>query len=106
MLGKNRKSDTSAIIDITKATSTGYHYVVIADIAKRKLDKIIDDALDNFWRLRWEHRKPFYKFGVEAVQFQCYFAEIMWQRVVVHRCGVRRPIIRLRNSVVRRRLCE
>jgi len=35
-LGKNRKSDTSAIIGIAKDTSSGYLYVVIADIAKRK----------------------------------------------------------------------
>ncbi len=51
-LGKNRKSDTSAIIGIAKDTSSGYLYVVIADIAKRKPDKIIDDALDDSRRLR------------------------------------------------------
>lgn len=95
-LGKNRKSDTSAIIGIAKDTSSGYLYVVIADIAKRKPDKIIDDALDDSRRLRREYKKPFYKFGVEAVQFQYYFAEIMRQRAA--ECGEYLPIEEI-NSV-------
>ena len=95
-LGKNRKSDTSAIIGLAKDTSTGYLYVVIADIAKRKPDKIIDDALDDSRRLRREYKKPFYKFGVEAVQFQYYFAEIMRQRSA--ECGEYLPIEEI-NSV-------
>ena len=95
-LGKNRKSDTSAIIGLAKDTSSGYLYVVIADIAKRKPDKIIDDALDDSRRLRREYKKPFYKFGVEAVQFQYYFAEIMRQRAA--ECGEYLPIEEI-NSV-------
>jgi len=79
-LGKNRKSDTSAIIGIAKDTSTGYMYVVIADIAKRKPDKIIEDAIEASRRLKREYKKPLYKFGVETVQFQYYFAEIMRQK--------------------------
>lgn len=79
-LGKNKKSDTSAIIALAKDTSTGYIYVVIADIAKRKPDKIIDDAIDASQRLKRDYKRPFYKFGVETVQFQYYFAEIMRQR--------------------------
>lgn len=76
-LGKNRKSDTSAIIAVAKDTSTGYMYVVIADIAKRKPDKIIEDAIEASRRLKREYKKPLYKFGVETVQFQYYFAEII-----------------------------
>ena len=79
-LGKNRKSDTSAIFGIAKDTSTGYMYVVIADIAKRKPDKIIEDAIEASRRLKREYKKPLYKFGVETVQFQYYFAEIMRQK--------------------------
>lgn len=79
-LGKNKKADTSAIIVLAKDTSTGYLYVLIADIEKRHPDKIIDDVLAASQRLRQEHRKPLYKFGVEAVQFQNYFAEVMAKR--------------------------
>ncbi len=67
-LGKNRKSDTSAIIAVAKDTSTGYMYVVIADIAKRKPDKIIEDAIEASRRLKREYKKPLYKFGVETVR--------------------------------------
>lgn len=56
-LGKNRKSDTSAIIGIAKDTSTGYMYVVIADIAKRKPDKIIEDAIEASRRLKREYQE-------------------------------------------------
>lgn len=79
-LGKNKKSDTSSIIALAKDTQTGYLYVVIADIAKRKPDQIIEDALDASRRLQREYKRPYYKFGVETVQFQYYFAEIMRQR--------------------------
>lgn len=79
-LGKNRKSDTSAIIVLAKDTATGYLYVVIADIAKRKPDKIIEDAIEASRRLKRDYKKPLYKFGVETVQFQYYFAEIMRQK--------------------------
>ena len=79
-LGENKKSDTSSIIALAKDTQTGYLYVVIADIAKRKPDQIIEDALDASRRLQREYKRPYYKFGVETVQFQYYFAEIMRQR--------------------------
>ena len=69
-LGKNRKSDTSSIFAIAKDTSTGYLYVVIADIAKRKPDQIIEDALEASRRLKRDFKRPYYKFGVETVQFQ------------------------------------
>lgn len=79
-LGKNKKSDTSSIFAVAKDTSTGYLYVIIADIAKRKPDKIIEDALDASRRLKRDFKRPYYKFGVETVQFQYYFAEIMRQK--------------------------
>ena len=79
-LGKNRKADTSSIIALAKDTVTGYLYVVIADIDRRKPDQIIEDALESSRRLEREYKRPYYKFGVETVQFQYYFAEIMRQR--------------------------
>ena len=79
-LGKNKKSDTSSIFALAKDLSTGYIYVVIADISKRKPDQIIADAIENSRRLQRDYKRPYYKFGVETVQFQYYFAEIMRQK--------------------------
>lgn len=79
-LGKNKKSDTSSIFALAKDTQTGFLYILIADIEKRKPDKIIDDALEASRRLKREFKRPYYQFGVETVQFQYYFAEIMRQR--------------------------
>lgn len=79
-MGKNKKSDTSAIIMVAKDLKTGYLYVVVASVEKRRPDVIIDDALEISKRLKRDYHKGFYKFGVETVQFQAYFAEIMRQR--------------------------
>lgn len=79
-LGKNKKSDTSSIFALAKDTSTGYIYVLIADIAKRKPDQIIEDAIEASRRLKRDYKRPYYQFGVETVQFQYYFAEIMRQK--------------------------
>lgn len=79
-LGKNKKSDTSSIFALAKDTITGYMYIIIADIEKRKPDKIIEDAIEASRRLQRDYKRPYYKFGVETVQFQYYFAEIMRQR--------------------------
>lgn len=79
-LGKNKKSDTSSIFALAKDTGTGYLYVVIADIAKRKPDQIIEDALEASRRLKRDYKRPYFRFGVETVQFQYYFAEIMRQK--------------------------
>lgn len=79
-LGKNKKSDTSSIFALAKDTLTGYIYILIADIEKRKPDKIIEDAIEASRRLKREYKRPYYQFGVETVQFQYYFAEIMRQK--------------------------
>lgn len=76
-LGKNKKSDTSSIINLALSTKTGYMYVVDASIEKRKPDVIIDDVFEMNRRLKRDYRKGFYKFGVEVVQFQYYFKEVM-----------------------------
>lgn len=95
-LGKNKKSDTSSIFAIAKDLQTGYMYVVIADIAKRKPDQIIEDAIENSRRLKRDYKRPYYQFGVETVQFQYYFAEIMRQKSA--EAGEFLPIVEI-NSV-------
>lgn len=79
-LGKNKKSDTSAIIVVAKDTRTGYMYVLIASVERRTPDIIITDAIETSKRLKIEHRKGLFKFGVETVQFQYFFKDVMIQR--------------------------
>lgn len=76
-LGKNKKSDTSAIILLALDTVTGYMYIVEADIEKRKPDVIIEDAIEMNRRCKRDCKKPIYKFGVEVVQFQQFFKDIL-----------------------------
>lgn len=95
-LGKNKKSDTSSIFALAKDTSTGYIYVLIADITKRKPDQIIEDAIEASRRLKRDYKRPYYQFGVETVQFQYYFAEIMRQKSAA--IGEYLPIVEI-NSV-------
>lgn len=79
-LGKNKRSDTSAIIVIAKDTRTGYMYILIASVERRTPDVIITDAIETSKRLKIEHRKGLFKFGVETVQFQYFFKDVMAQR--------------------------
>lgn len=76
-LGKNKKSDTSSIINLALSTKTGYMYVVDASVERRKPDVIIDDVFEMNRRLKRDYKKGFYKFGVEVVQFQYFFKEVM-----------------------------
>ncbi len=79
-LGKNKKADTSAIIVIALDTVTGYLYVLIASVERRLPDVIIEDAIETSRRLKIEYNKGLFKFGVETVQFQYFFKEVMVQR--------------------------
>lgn len=81
-LGKNKKSDTSSIIALAKSLKTGYMYIVEASIEKRKPDVIIDDAIEMSKRMKRDLKKPFFKFGVETVQFQYYFKDVMAKKSV------------------------
>lgn len=76
-LGKSKKADTSSIINLALSTKTGYMYVVDASVERRKPDVIIDDVFEMSRRLKRDYRKGFYKFGVEVVQFQYFFKEVM-----------------------------
>lgn len=81
-LGKNKKSDTSSIINLALSLSTGYMYVVDASVEKRKPDVIIDDVIEMSRRLKRDYKKGFFKFGVEIVQFQYFFKEVMAKKSV------------------------
>lgn len=74
-LGKNKKSDYSAIITIAKQKATGYMYVIDADVMRRHPDKIIMDVLEKERWLRKTFGKGFTKFGCETVQFQWFLKE-------------------------------
>lgn len=78
-LGKNKKSDTSAIINLAVDLYSGYLYIEMAGIEKRKPDQIIKDIFEANRRLKRDYGKGFYKFGVETVQFQYFFKEVMAQ---------------------------
>lgn len=81
-LGKNKKSDTSSIINLALSLSTGYMYVADASVEKRKPDVIIDDVIEMSRRLKRDYKKGFFKFGVEIVQFQYFFKEVMAKKSV------------------------
>lgn len=74
-LGKNKKSDYSAIITIAKQKATGYMYVLDADVMRRHPDKIISDILEKERWLRKSFGKGYSKFGCETVQFQWFLKE-------------------------------
>lgn len=95
-LGKNKKSDTSAIIGLATDTKTGYMYVVDASIEKRHPDVIIDDAIDMSRRYKKDYSRSFRKFGVETVQFQWYFKEVLAQKSAQE--GVYLPIEEIQSS--------
>lgn len=74
-LGKNNRSDYSAIITLAKQDSTGYLFVADADIDRRHPDKIIEDCLEKEKWLRRTYGRGYKKFGCETNQFQWYLKE-------------------------------
>lgn len=96
-LGKNKKSDTSSIINLALSLKTGYMYVVEASVEKRKPDVIIDDVIEMSKRNKRDLTKGFYKFGVETVQFQYFFKEIMVDRA--RKTGEYIPVEEIQSSV-------
>ena len=76
-LGKNKKADPSTIIDLALDLTTGYMYVLGASVEKRKPDVIIDDVIETHRRYKRDLKKGYYKFGVETVQFQYFFKDVM-----------------------------
>lgn len=96
-LGKNKKSDTSSIINLAISTKTGYMYVADASVEKRKPDIIIEDIFEMNRRLKKDYHKGFYKFGVEVVQFQFYFKEVMAAKSV--ELGEYLPIVEIQSII-------
>lgn len=96
-LGKNKKSDTSSIINLALNLTTGYMYVADASIEKRKPDIIIEDIFEMSRRFKRDYGAGFYRFGVETVQFQYYFKEVMAARSA--ETGEYLPIDEITNTV-------
>lgn len=96
-LGKNKKSDTSSIFNLALSTKTGYMYVVEASIEKRKADVIIDDIFEMNRRAKKDYKKGFYKFGIETVQFQYFFKEVVAAKSA--ELGEYLPIEEMQSSV-------
>ena len=95
-LGKNKKSDTSAIIGLATDMKTGYMYVVDASIEKRHPDVIIDDVIDMSRRYKKDYGRSFRKIGIETVQFQWYFKEVLAQKSAQE--GVYLPIEEIQSN--------
>lgn len=76
---KTRDGDPSAIIALAKDMYTGYMYVLEASVERRKPDQIITDILEMSKRMKLDYKKPFYQFGVEVVQFQAFFKDVLME---------------------------
>lgn len=76
-LGKNKKADTSSIIDLALDISTGYMYVLGASVERRKPSAIIMDIIETHRRYLRDYKKGYYRFGVETVQFQYFFKDVL-----------------------------
>lgn len=74
-LGKSKKSDFSAIITIARAKSSGYMYVMDADIERRVPSLIIDAVLGKAVWLQKNFGKRYRLFGVEVNQFQSFLKD-------------------------------
>ena len=74
-LGRTKRSDPSAIITLAKHRTTGYMYVVDADIMRRHPDMIITDILEKERWLRKTYGRGYKKFGAEVNQFQWFLKE-------------------------------
>ena len=74
-LGKTKRSDLSAIVTLAKHRSSGYMYVVDADIERRHPDRIIADVLAKERWLRASFGHGYRKLGAETNQFQWFLKE-------------------------------
>lgn len=74
-LGKSKKSDFSAILTLAKHKTSGYLYVLDADIERRHPDRIITDVLEKERWLRRAYGRGYKKLGAETNQFQWFLKE-------------------------------
>lgn len=79
-MGKTAISDYSAILILGKHKD-GFLDVLVADIARRHPDQIIEDIISQSESVHQSFGKkiPFTSFGVESVQFQEYFKDKLTQ---------------------------
>lgn len=89
-LAKTNKSDKSAIIILGRGKDN-FIYVIEADIQRRKPDKIIDDLISKCIT----YQDLLKKVGIEAVQFQYFFAQECAKRALA--CNIMIPIEPLQN---------
>jgi predicted phage terminase large subunit-like protein len=83
-LGKNDKSDNSAIVTIGRHKKTGIIYVIDCDAKRRSPDKIIEDVIEKARRFNYR------QFAVETIQFQHLFMTDLAKRSAIE--GVYLPI--------------
>lgn len=95
-LGKNKKSDFSAIVTLAKHKASGYMFVVDADIERRHPDRIIMDVLDKERWLRAAYGRGYKKFGAEVNQFQWFLKEELAKASA--RAGLYLPIEEVQQS--------
>ncbi len=76
-LAKKNKADNSAIVILGRGIDN-YVYVLKADIKRRKPDKIIDDLISECIT----YQSKLTKVGIEAVQFQAFFAQECGRRAL------------------------
>ncbi|HWP52224.1 MAG TPA: phage terminase large subunit [Clostridia bacterium] len=81
-LGKDKNADTSSLIGVAKNIRTGYIYVVEGSTERRTPDVIIDDAIEMQRRAKRDFHKAYYRYGVETVQFQYFFSQILAKRAL------------------------
>lgn len=94
-LGKTKKSDYSTIIALALDTKTGYMYVVIASIERRKPDVIITDSIESNRKLKKDYSKGHRTIGVEIVQFQQFFKDKLAEESA--KCGEYLPVEEVEN---------
>lgn len=92
-LGKNNKADTSSILALAVDTTSGIMYLLEEDVEKRLPDKIIADAIGMQRRLTMLFAHGFRVFGVENVQFQSFFADVMAKESA--KLGVYLPVVQI-----------
>ena len=95
-LGKSKKSDFSAIITLAKHKSTGYMYVLDADIERRHPDRIISDVLEKERWLRKTYGRGYKKLGAETNQFQWFLKEELAKASA--RAGLYLPIVEVQQT--------
>lgn len=89
-LAKRDKADKSAIITLGRGKDN-FLYVIEADVQRRKPDKIIDDLISKCITYQGMLRKV----GIEAVQFQFFFAQECGRRALAQNIAL--PIEPMQN---------